>query len=188
MGGVAGHAGLFTTAADLAKFARAVLRRRRLPAADDRGRSPPEVAIRRAGGFDIDSALRASARRPLPASDSFGHTGWTGGFLWIDPSSRTFYIFLSNRVHPDGKGSVVALQRRLGTLVAESLATSTFAPPAAPRRLRHRRRRRAERHRRAARERLRGAARHAHRPDHESDRHRPHRQSDRSTCCAARRA
>ena len=124
MDGVAGHAGMFTTAADLAKFARFVLQH------PDFGEdiTPPGVAIRRAFGFDIDSAY-SRPRGDLFPYGSFGHTGWTGGFFWIDPSSRAFYIFLSNRVHPDGKGSVVALQRELGTLVAKSLRGITFTPP-----------------------------------------------------------
>ncbi|HEX2060624.1 MAG TPA: exo-beta-N-acetylmuramidase NamZ domain-containing protein [Thermoanaerobaculia bacterium] len=123
MGGVAGHAGLFTTAEDLARFARSRL----APHPSTQRISPPEVLIQRAAGFDIDSAY-SRPRGDLFPHGSFGHTGWTGGFLWIDPSSRAFYIFLSNRVHPDGKGNVIALQRRLGTLVAESLAGVTFAP------------------------------------------------------------
>jgi uncharacterized protein YbbC (DUF1343 family) len=160
MGGVAGHAGLFTTAADLAKFARWVLANSvpspplrggegkgegaalagntaphpdPLPARGERGLdlgddiTPAEVAIRRAFGFDIDSAY-SRPRGDLFPDGSFGHTGWTGGFLWIDRSSRTFYILLSNRVHPDGKGSVIALQRRLGTLVAKNLATKYATP------------------------------------------------------------
>jgi uncharacterized protein YbbC (DUF1343 family) len=129
MGGVAGHAGMFTTVDDLAKFARAILKGDTFPRAMTEVVSPPEVAVQRAGGFDIDSAY-SRPRGDLFPHGSFGHTGWTGGFLWIDPSSQTFYIFLSNRVHPDGKGSVVALQRRVGTLVAESLKGVTFTPPA----------------------------------------------------------
>ena len=118
MGGVAGHAGMFTTATDLATFARAVLGARSFPYQMTQVQSPPEVAVKRAGGFDVDSGY-ARPRGDLFPFGSYGHTGWTGGFLWIDPRSRTFYVFLSNRVHPDGKGSVIALQRRLGTLVAE---------------------------------------------------------------------
>jgi uncharacterized protein YbbC (DUF1343 family) len=129
-GGVAGHAGLFTTAADLATFARAVLAGR-FPREMTERQSPPEVAVQRAGGFDIDSHYSRPRGEHFPIG-SFGHTGWTGPFLWIDPSSNTFYICLSSRVHPDGTGSVVALQRRLGTLVAESLRGVTF-PPVAPR-------------------------------------------------------
>ena len=122
MGGVAGHAGLFTTAADLAKFARSAM-------TSNLGEdiTPPDVAIRRAFGFDIDSAYSRPRGDHFPEG-SFGHTGWTGGFLWIDPSSRTFYILLSNRVHPDGKGSVVPLQRRLGTLVAKSIGLTAPVP------------------------------------------------------------
>lgn len=120
MGGVAGHAGLFSTAEDLAKFARFAMTHPLLGADS----SPPEVAIRRTGGFDIDSAYSRPGGDRFPYG-SFGHTGWTGGFLWIDPQSRSFYIFLSNRVHPDGKGSVIALQKQLGNLVGESFG---FAP------------------------------------------------------------
>ncbi|HXT52261.1 MAG TPA: exo-beta-N-acetylmuramidase NamZ domain-containing protein [Thermoanaerobaculia bacterium] len=127
MGGVAGHAGMFTTAADLATFARGLLAGKPFPPEMTQVQSPAEVVVKRAGGFDVDSGY-ARPRGDLFPFGSFGHTGWTGGFLWIDPSSQTFYIFLSNRVHPDGKGSVIALQRRLGTLVAESLADVTFEP------------------------------------------------------------
>ncbi len=122
MGGVAGHAGLFTTIADLAKFARRAM-------TSDLGKdiTPPEVAIRRAFGFDIDSAYSRPRGDYFPQG-SFGHTGWTGGFLWIDPQSHTFYIFLSNRVHPDGKGSVIALQRELGSRIARSVGLTQVVP------------------------------------------------------------
>ena len=123
MGGVAGQAGLFTTTTDLAKFARAILGGKFFPSQMTQVVSPPEVAIRRAGGFDIDSHYARPRGEHFPIGTSFGHTGWTGGFLWIDPGSRSFYVFLSNRVHPDGTGSVVALQKRLGTLVAELIRT-----------------------------------------------------------------
>jgi uncharacterized protein YbbC (DUF1343 family) len=128
MGGVAGHAGMFTTVEDLAKFARAILRGDVFPRAMTEVQTPREVAIQRAGGFDVDSSY-SRPRGDLFPHGSFGHTGWTGGFLWIDPSSKTFYVFLSNRVHPSGRGSVVGLQRRLGTLVAESIAEVQFLPP-----------------------------------------------------------
>jgi uncharacterized protein YbbC (DUF1343 family) len=128
MGGVAGHAGMFTTAADLAKFARVVMRGGFFPRGMTEVASPPEVAVHRMAGFDVDSNY-SRPRGDLFPEGSFGHTGWTGGFFWIDPSSRTFYVFLSNRVHPDGKGSVVLLQWRLGTLIAESLTDATFDPP-----------------------------------------------------------
>ena len=128
MGGVAGHAGVFTTAEDLARFARAILRGDFFPRAMTEVATPPGVAVRRAAGFDVDSGYSRPRGEHFPIGTSFGHTGWTGGFFWIDPGSRAFYIFLSNRVHPDGKGSVVALQKQLGTLVAESLRDVRFAP------------------------------------------------------------
>jgi uncharacterized protein YbbC (DUF1343 family)/CubicO group peptidase (beta-lactamase class C family) len=121
MGGVAGQAGMFTTAEDLAKFARAILKGGFFPKQMTEVVSPPDVSIRRAGGFDIDSHYARPRGEHFPIGTSFGHTGWTGGFMWIDPGSRSFYVFLSNRVHPDGKGSVVALQKQLGTAVAEMI-------------------------------------------------------------------
>jgi uncharacterized protein YbbC (DUF1343 family) len=124
MGGVAGHAGLFTTIDDLATFARAVLRSPRL----GEDVTPAAVAVRRAFGFDLDSNS-SRPRGDLFPEGSFGHTGWTGGFLWIVPQHDAFYLFLSNRVHPDGTGSVVALQRTLGTLVAQSLRGESYMPP-----------------------------------------------------------
>jgi uncharacterized protein YbbC (DUF1343 family)/CubicO group peptidase (beta-lactamase class C family) len=125
MGGVAGHAGLFTTASDLAKYARMLLRggapifKRETVAKMTSVLSPPNVAVRRTGGFDLDSSYSRPRGDIFPIG-SYGHTGFTGGFYWIDPTSQTFYVFLSNRVHPNGKGSVLALQRALGTLVAEA--------------------------------------------------------------------
>jgi uncharacterized protein YbbC (DUF1343 family) len=126
MGGVAGHAGLFTTAKDLAKYARMLLRggspifKPETVQAMTRVQTPPNVAVRRTGGFDLDSSYSRPRGEIFPIG-SYGHTGFTGGFYWIDPYSKTFYIFLSNRVHPNGKGSVTALQRRLGTVVAEAM-------------------------------------------------------------------
>ena len=125
MGGVAGHAGLFTTAADLAKFARMLLRggapifKRATVTAMTSVQSPPNVLVRRGGGFDIDSGFSRPRGTIFPLG-SYGHTGFTGTILWIDPQSKTFYIFLSNRVHPNGKGVVTALQVALGTLSAKA--------------------------------------------------------------------
>ena len=141
MGGVAGHAGLFTTASDLAKFARALLNGgggvftpetvKQMTSVQ----SPQRTGVRRAGGFDIDSGFSRPRGELFPIG-SFGHTGWTGGMIWIDPYSRTFYVFLSNRVHPDGKGNVLPLQRDLGTLVAQSVRGFDFTnvPGALPKR------------------------------------------------------
>lgn len=145
MGGVAGHAGLFTTARDAARYARMLLGGGILDGARifrpetvslmTSVQTPPDVAVRRAGGWDLDSNY-SRPRGSLFPIGSFGHTGWTGTFLWIDPYSETFYVFMSNRVHPDGRGSVIALQRQLGTLVAEAVADFDFTavPDALPRR------------------------------------------------------
>lgn len=135
MGGVAGHAGMFTTAADLAKFARAVLDGRFFPPEMTQVQSPRGVAVRRAGGFDIDSSFSAPRGNVFPLG-SFGHTGYTGTAIWIDPFSRTFYVLMTNRVHPDDKANISALRRDVGTLVAEAVRGFDFSnvPGALPKR------------------------------------------------------
>ena len=130
MGGVAGHAGLFITAHDLAKYCRMLLRGgppiftpqivNRMTSVQ----SPANVAVKRAGGFDIDSSFSKPRGEMFPIG-SYGHTGFTGGFFWIDPASKSFFIFLSNRVHPNGNGNVVALQRDLGALSARAAGYTT---------------------------------------------------------------
>jgi len=136
MGGVAGHAGLFTTAADLARYARMLLNRGELdgvrifkPETVDlmtRVQSPPSLPVRRGLGWDIDSGYSGPRGQHFPIG-SYGHTGWTGTSVWVDPFSRTFVIFLSNRNHPDESGSVGALRRQLGTLAAEAVPDFNFA-------------------------------------------------------------
>ena len=128
MGGEAGHAGLFTTAHDLARYCRMILNGgeldgvRVLKQATVRlmhtVQSPKLITARRGLGFDIDSPY-AGPRGKLFPLGSFGHTGWTGTSLWIDPFSRTTVLFLSNRNHPSG-GNVLSLRHRLGTLAAEA--------------------------------------------------------------------
>ena len=128
MGGVAGHAGLFTTTADLARFCRMLLGGgqlegvRILSAASVADMTKPqnEGSDRRGLGWDIDSRFSAPRGRWFPAGKSYGHTGWTGTSVWVDPGAKTFLIFFSNRVHPDGKGDATPLRRELGTLAAEA--------------------------------------------------------------------
>ena len=133
MGGVAGHAGLFSTAHDMAIYARMLMQggaplfRPETLKAMTSVQSPPAVAVRRTGGFDYDSGF-SRPRGDLFPIGSYGHTGFTGTILWIDPASKTFYVFLSNRVHPDGKGSVTALQKTLGTLAAKVAGYTTPVP------------------------------------------------------------
>ena len=136
MGGVAGHAGLFSTAADLARYARMLLNRGALdgvrifkPETVDlmtSVQSPAGISARRGLGWDIDSGY-SGPRGALFPRGSYGHTGWTGTSLWIDPFSRTFVIFLSNRNHPDESGNVGELRRTLGTLAAEAVRDFNFA-------------------------------------------------------------
>jgi len=135
MGGVTGHAGLFTAAADLAKFARFFLEdgasapSKILSAESVRLMSsvqtPPAIKARRGLGWDIDSPYVGPRGRHFPVG-SFGHTGWTGTSVWIDPFSRTFVILLSNRNHPDESGNVLPLRSRLGALAAEAVRDFNF--------------------------------------------------------------
>jgi len=129
MGGVAGHAGVFTTASDLARFCKMFLNDGELDGV--RILKPETVRLmrtvqttnleaKRGLGWDIDSGYSKPRGKLFPIG-SYGHTGFTGTAMWIDPYSHVFWIFLSNRVHPDGKGNVLALEYFLGTLVAESI-------------------------------------------------------------------
>src|SRR5438876_10387391 len=74
-------------------------------------------------GWDIATSFSTNKGDLFPLG-SFGHTGFTGTSLWIDPASDTFIVFLSNRVHPDGKGDVGPLRGRVASIVA-GLATDT---------------------------------------------------------------
>lgn len=145
MGGVAGHAGLFTTAADLARFCRMLLNDGALDGVRvldpllvrlmTTVQTPPALpAARRGLGWDIDSPYAGPRGEIFPVG-SYGHTGWTGTSLWVDPFSRTFVIFLANRNHPTEDGNVLALRRQLGTLAARAVADFDFAnvPGALPR-------------------------------------------------------
>jgi len=129
-GGVHGHAGMFTTAADLAHYCRMILNNGELDGVRflqpetvrlmTSVQSPEEVESPRGLGWDIDSSYSSQRGEIFPIG-GFGHTGFTGPSIWIDPSSKTFVIFMSNRIHPDGKGNVVPLRKRLGTLAAETV-------------------------------------------------------------------
>ncbi|HEV3141179.1 MAG TPA: exo-beta-N-acetylmuramidase NamZ domain-containing protein, partial [Vicinamibacterales bacterium] len=131
MDGVAGHAGLFSTAADLSRFCRMLLGGGRLdgaqilsPATIARMTTPSTPATMkdvRGLGWDIDSSY-SSNRGGLFPIGSFGHTGFTGTSLWLDPRSGGYVIFLSNRVHPDGKGDVTPLRGKVATIAAAALS------------------------------------------------------------------
>ena len=138
MGGVSGNAGLFTTAGDLARYARMLIQDGELDGVRVLSQTsvqlmrtvqtPPTLWSRRGLGMDIDSAFSRPRGNIFPVG-SYGHTGFTGTALWIDPFSRTFYIFLSSRLHPNGKGDVRELYSALGTAIASQKKIST--PPTA---------------------------------------------------------
>jgi len=129
MDGVAGSAGVFTTAGDVARFARMLLAGGVLDGVRilDPGsvrlmttvQSPPGLAPRGLG-MDIDSPYAVRPRGTVFPVGSYGHTGFTGCVLWIDPQARAFYVFLSNRVYPDDSSKVLDLYTSLGTLSAEA--------------------------------------------------------------------
>lgn len=127
MGGVAGHAGLFSTAGDLAIFTQMILNggiyrgHRVLSALSVNKMTTPETPLRkmvvRGLGWDIDSPY-ASNRGELFPVGSFGHTGFTGTDIWIDPFSKTYVILLTNAVHPIGEGNVIALRAQVADVAA----------------------------------------------------------------------
>ncbi len=128
LGGVAGHAGLFSTAEDLARYAAMMLGEGRL--GDARVLAPATVRAMtearvisghvRAAGWDVRSGY-SSNRGELLTDSAFGHGGFTGTAIWIDPDLDLFVVFLSNRRHPDGKGSVNDLAGRIATIAAAAI-------------------------------------------------------------------
>ncbi len=137
MGGVAGHAGVFTTAGDLAKFAQMMVDGGQVKGDKGEGngvrlfsaatvekftspQSPPDQPILRGLGWDIDSPYSSNRGELFPIG-SYGHTGFTGTSLWIDPFSHSYLIILTNVVHPHRGHSLTSLRSRVATLVAASL-------------------------------------------------------------------
>jgi uncharacterized protein YbbC (DUF1343 family)/CubicO group peptidase (beta-lactamase class C family) len=146
LGGVAGHAGLFSTADDLAIYAQMLLsggeykgQRILSPLAVRAMTTPrPVPGGLRSYGWDIDTSYSFNRGELFPRGQGFGHTGFTGTSLWIDPGSQTAVIFLSNRLHPDGKGNVKQVRNQVATIAAaalcngqpsESEGKSTTSPP-----------------------------------------------------------
>jgi uncharacterized protein YbbC (DUF1343 family) len=129
LGGVAGHAGLFSTGDDLALYARAILGGgevdgKRMLSAETVATmiAPYDVAGGiRALGWNVTSTWRGQGLSPI----AIGHFGYTGTAIWIDPDKDLFVIVLTNRVHPDGKGDSKPLVVRINTLAAQALG-----PPA----------------------------------------------------------
>ena len=127
MGGVAGHAGLFSTAADVAIFAQTLLdggswRDARIlspltVAKMTTPQTPPGKTAVRGLGWDLASPY-SSNRGDLFPVGSFGHSGFTGTSIWIDPFSESYVIILTNAVHPLGKGNAMALRAEIADIAA----------------------------------------------------------------------
>jgi len=130
MGGVAGHAGVFSTGDDLAKFAQALLNGGDgiLSAMSvekmTRPEQPPSAPVLRGFGWDIDSPLSSNRGDLLPVG-GYGHTGFTGTSMWIDPTTKTYIILLTNAVHPRGKSNAVALRSKVATAIAATMPLTT---------------------------------------------------------------
>jgi uncharacterized protein YbbC (DUF1343 family) len=141
LGGIAGHAGLFSTAEDLALYASMMLGQGTL----QRGNQPPvkvlspQTVSLMTRGYQVSSGQRglswdrrtgySSNRGDLLSDLAFGHGGFTGTVLWIDPGQDLFFIFLSNRLHPDGKGLVNPLAGQIANVVASSLQSPQLSWP-----------------------------------------------------------
>ncbi len=140
MGGVAGHAGFFSTAGDMALYAQALLNRRAGRPSDfplERAtllkmttpEEPPTGTQVRGFGWDIDSTYSGN-RGDLFAIGSFGHTGFTGTSLWMDPLSDTYVIVLANAVHPHGGINITPLRGRIANAAVAALAL--YGSPSTP--------------------------------------------------------
>ena len=128
-GGISGNAGLFSTAGDLAVFGQMLLnggeyRGARVfsRAAVERMTSVyPKAAFTGRGlGWDL-SSVYASNGGDLFGPKSFGHSGYTGTSLWLDPDTKTIVVLLTNSVHPDDKGKILPLRSRVANIVAGAI-------------------------------------------------------------------
>ena len=128
MGGVAGHAGLFSTAGDVAIYAQNLLDRLAgrpsqfplqqliLEKMTTPGQPATGTALRGLG-WDIESPFSSNRGELFPVG-SFGHTGFTGTSLWMDPSSDTYVVFMSNAVYPNGPTGINAIRGAVATAIA----------------------------------------------------------------------
>jgi CubicO group peptidase (beta-lactamase class C family) len=138
LGGVAGHAGLFSTADDLTRYCRMLIRGGELdgvrvldaktvtlftephavPVVD---KAKKESKGARSFGWDVDTSYSSPRGELFKKGEGYGHTGFTGTSVWIDPRTQTAVIILTNRVHPDDKGNATPLRLKVGTVVAEAV-------------------------------------------------------------------
>jgi uncharacterized protein YbbC (DUF1343 family)/CubicO group peptidase (beta-lactamase class C family) len=134
MGGIAGHAGLFSTIADLGRFAQMMLNGGELDGVRvlssltiqkfTEPQSPPDQPILRGLGWDIDSPLSGNRGELFPIG-SYGHTGFTGTSIWIDPASKTYVILLANSVHPTARPALTPLRSKVATIAAAAVGIQT---------------------------------------------------------------
>ena len=138
MGGVSGHAGLFSTADDLAVFVQMLLNGGSANGAEIlKPASIDEMTARQQTvngtgwwglGWEI-APLFNSDREELVPARSFGHSGFTGTSIWIDPDSKSYVIILTNRVHPRGAGDVKPLRTEVLRFVAAALGQLSTSQP-----------------------------------------------------------
>jgi uncharacterized protein YbbC (DUF1343 family) len=127
MGGIAGHAGLFSTGDDMAKYCQMMLDMGAglfSPASVLKFTSPAtpvHQSVLRGLGWDIDSPYSGTRGELFPSGKSYGHTGFTGTSIWIDPGSQTYIVLLTNAVHPAAGKAITSLRGRVATIVAASV-------------------------------------------------------------------
>jgi uncharacterized protein YbbC (DUF1343 family)/CubicO group peptidase (beta-lactamase class C family) len=132
---VAGHAGLFSTAQNMATYATMMLNRGRHGDSRLLSEATVEEMIRprnirgqrRALGWDSQTGYSRN-RGELMSRRAFGHGGFTGTAMWIDPELDLYVIFLSNRLHPDSQGEVNDLAGRIGTIACAAITRSRVSP------------------------------------------------------------
>ena len=130
--GVAGHAGLFATADDMALYAQMLLdggisqgqRNSFSSNGAPHDAAHPVPRGLRSYGWDVQTGYSGNRGELFTPGQGFGHTGFTGTSLWIDPGSRTAVIVLTSSVHPEGKGDVRQLRSQVATLAAAALSRS----------------------------------------------------------------
>lgn len=138
MDGVAGHAGLFSTADDAVRYCRMLLRDGELdgtrvldtktvklftephpvPVLDKAGK---DLSGARSFGWDVDTSFSGPRGDRFKKGEGFGHTGFTGTSVWVDPGSKTAIIILTNRVHPNDKGNASPLRREVANIVGAAV-------------------------------------------------------------------
>ncbi|HUP03327.1 MAG TPA: exo-beta-N-acetylmuramidase NamZ domain-containing protein [Bryobacteraceae bacterium] len=133
MGGVAGHAGVFSTADDLARFAQMMLNGGELDGVRlvspmtiqkfTEPQTPPDQPVLRGLGWDIDSPYSGNRGELFPIG-SYGHTGYTGTSIWIDPATETYVIILANSVHPEARPALTPLRSEVATIAAAAVGLS----------------------------------------------------------------